>query len=705
MRTMKWYLLILILVSVSIVTTIADTASAQARSGDLVLWNRLGSQSEIENSEIGLDGTYGGGDFVEGVFGQAYQVDYDDTDYLVTFPKEVVTPFAGCIEFWARIQDLPEQIGVAEARPIFFKLRDGIVSYLVGFNANDGCGNGGLVGQAGHDITTGSGGAGAWRYDQVLGEGQVEAWHHYALVWDEMTIAGVDDGTRRIALFLDGELESGRWREWHNPYFADITGGQLEILALYDGFGAGSVAIDNLKIWNYAKTTFCDRFVENPGQIWHVPGDAPTIQAGIDAASAGDIVCVACGTYDEHDIAMKSGVILTSETGRAGCVTIDAQQQGPVLICDSVNSTTAICGLILTGGLNDTGGGIRCLSSQPMITDCALTDNVADIGGGLYCDSCTPVLDGCTLYANSASDGAGIYARNSPLKLNRTLVAFNEGPSISCQGQAPDLACCDLYGNSGGDWVGLFADQVIERGNFAANPCFCDAGTGNLTLCADSFCLPDNHPWGCNSLVGAFGEGCAACDCTGPVSSFLSMFDIRVDRGSVTVVWQTVDGTDGEHYRLTASRNGQHWEVPHNMTAAGAFTATDDSPRLATGGPITYSLYYRSETDPWLLLQSRAVDLQPSLSPTRLTGAYPNPFNPVTNISFIVHQSQRVKISVFNVAGMRVAELTDQVYGVGFHSVAWDGVDTEGRDAPSGLYWVRMAARDNDDSRKISLVR
>ncbi len=79
--------------------------------------------------------------------------------------------------------------------------------------------------------------------------------------------------------------------------------------------------------------------------VIHVPGDQPTVQAGIDAALAGDEVIVACGSYFEHDIQMKSGITLRGETGEAECVVIDAQQLGRVMTGDDLDVATVIEGI------------------------------------------------------------------------------------------------------------------------------------------------------------------------------------------------------------------------------------------------------------------------------------------------------------------------------------------------------------------------
>ena len=48
----------------------------------------------------------------------------------------------------------------------------------------------------------------------------------------------------------------------------------------------------------------------------HVPSQEPSIQAGLNAASAGDTVLVSCGTYYEHDIDMKPSVCVARANAR-----------------------------------------------------------------------------------------------------------------------------------------------------------------------------------------------------------------------------------------------------------------------------------------------------------------------------------------------------------------------------------------------------
>lgn len=74
-----------------------------------------------------------------------------------------------------------------------------------------------------------------------------------------------------------------------------------------------------------------------------------------------------------------------------------------------------------------------------------------------------------------------------------------------------DLTACNVYGNGGGDWVDCIAGQSSSNGNFSADPLFCRAEFGDLTLHEDSPCLPGNHPQGGDwGLIGAWDLGCNA---------------------------------------------------------------------------------------------------------------------------------------------------------------------------------------------------
>ena len=101
------------------------------------------------------------------------------------------------------------------------------------------------------------------------------------------------------------------------------------------------------------------------------------------------------------------------------------------------------------------------------------------------------------------------------------------------------------------------------------------------------------------------------------------------------------------------------------------------------------------------------ADVEPDRIPAAvaLTGAYPNPFNPQTKITFSVANPQHVSIAVYDMAGQQVAPLSDQVFTVGEHTTDWNGKNILGRDVASGMYLVNIRARNVSQSLKIQLVR
>lgn len=92
-------------------------------------------------------------------------------------------------------------------------------------------------------------------------------------------------------------------------------------------------------------------------------------------------------------------------------------------------------------------------------------------------------------------------------------------------------------------------------------------------------------------------------------------------------------------------------------------------------------------------------------SATRLTGVSPNPFNPMTTVSFALDRRQQATVSVYDIAGRKVADLADAVFEAGDHQIVWRGKDLSGGEAPSGTYIVRLVSGQGTDSQSISLIR
>lgn len=236
------------------------------------------------------------------------------------------------------------------------------------------------------------------------------------------------------------------------------------------------------------------------GTTIHVPADQPTIQAGIQAASAGDTVVVACGTYYEYDINMKSGVCLTSETGEADCVTVDAESQGTVLRCGGVDSLTTVAGFTITGGLSPFGGGgiTCCAGCDATLRSLTISDNRAELGGGgLDCSLSSPRILGCRFLSNRTDFGVGggmhVSSSSSSPQLEGCTFSLNhaqvDGGGLHIEtGASPRISNCTFDSNDaergGGVFMWFDASATFTGCTFSSNAA--ESGGGLMTNEASS---------------------------------------------------------------------------------------------------------------------------------------------------------------------------------------------------------------------------
>ena len=84
----------------------------------------------------------------------------------------------------------------------------------------------------------------------------------------------------------------------------------------------------------------------------------------------------------------------------------------------------------------------------------------------------------------------------------------------------------------------------------------------------------------------------------------------------------------------------------------------------------------------------------------RLAKAFPNPFNPVTTISFEVPHESNVKLEVYDITGSKIKILADNNFQAGYHSLSWDASNVS-----SGIYFIKMQSERFSEVQKLMLVK
>jgi hypothetical protein len=134
-----------------------------------------------------------------------------------------------------------------------------------------------------------------------------------------------------------------------------------------------------------------------------------------------------------------------------------------------------------------------------------------------------------------------------------------------------------------------------------------------------------------------------------------------------------------------------------------------DSCRVALTARLVgfHDIVYTDTTASYFQIGSDAAPDPESRVPrdTRITGAYPNPFNPDTRIAFSVAKPGVVTLAIYNLMGQKVRTLETGTISAGEHWVTWDGMTEGHAQAGTGLYLCRLETSGSVDTRRILLMR
>ncbi|MCH2160232.1 MAG: right-handed parallel beta-helix repeat-containing protein [Phycisphaerales bacterium] len=270
----------------------------------------------------------------------------------------------------------------------------------------------------------------------------------------------------------------------------------------------------------------CDDYLDVPGQY-------PTIADAITAASNGETILIAAGTYTPGQVLDTQGKAITirgaGSDSESPSTIIDGQNSHRVLQCVSGEGPgTVFENLVIRNGNagGGYGGGIRILNSDATIRNCVFENNRAtNYGGAIQIhndDSVSNTLvTGCTFISNqvywdnsagavSGRGGAIAVFRGGPVIEDCSFQgnwAEDEGGALHSNYGSPEINGCEFTGNQAADDGGaVFLYQVGAGGSASMSGC---TFTGNTAT---------NHGGGLNiresnpSIDGCIFNGNTAGD-------------------------------------------------------------------------------------------------------------------------------------------------------------------------------------------------
>ena len=109
----------------------------------------------------------------------------------------------------------------------------------------------------------------------------------------------------------------------------------------------------------------------------------------------------------------------------------------------------------------------------------------------------------------------------------------------------------------------------------------------------------------------------------------------------------------------------------------------------------------------WGSIAQMFLNVDEEVLPTEysISKAYPNPFNPVTNIDIAIPESGEMQFAIFDILGRQVFTHKQNFATPGHYRFSWSGKNNQGAALSSGVYLMTFQFAENYTKQKITLLK
>lgn len=171
--------------------------------------------------------------------------------------------------------------------------------------------------------------------------------------------------------------------------------------------------------------------------------------------------------------------------------------------------------------------------------------------------------------------------------------------------------------------------------------------------------------------------------------------ELIINIGNYLLVIKFTGQPDQHNYEIYYAKIGELTEPTANFQPATVYDLNDDG-RKDILIPMDKYVNPNTIVFSYILVQDSitSVDEKTSANDNNflLRLNYPNPFNSVTRIEFLLGKSENTTIKVYNSLGKEITTLVNEYLPSGKQAITWDGKDNNGNTVSSGVYFIQMTA-------------